>query len=88
MPRYFFHVYDGSSSLDTDGTELPDIYTAQALAIRTSGEILRDMGAKFWNGTEWKLEVADERGDTLFVLRFSAEERPALADMRPDPSAP
>src|SRR4051794_5105035 len=58
MRRYFFHVYDGYSSPDLDGTELPDIYTAQAQAIRTSGEILRDMGAMFWNGTEWKLEVA------------------------------
>ncbi len=53
-----------------------------------SGQILRDMGAKFWNGTEWRLEVADERGDTLFVLNFSAEERPALTDKPPDPSAP
>ena len=44
MPRYFFHVYDGYSSPDLDGTELADIYTAQAEAIRTSGEILRDMG--------------------------------------------
>ena len=42
------------------------------------------MGAKFWNGTEWKLEVADERGDTLFVLRVSAEERPALTDTQPN----
>ena len=62
MPRYFFHVYDGSSSPDADGTELPDIYTAQAQAIRTSGEILRDMGAQFWDGTAWRLEVADARG--------------------------
>jgi hypothetical protein len=88
MPRYFFHVYDGSSSPDTDGTELPDIYTAQAEAIRTSGEILRHMGAKFWNGTAWKLEMADERGDTLFVLRVAAEERPALMDKPTDPGAP
>ena len=88
MPRYFFHVYDGSSSPDMDGTELPDIYTAQAAATRTSGEILRDMGAKFWNGTEWRLEVADERGNILFVLRFSAEERPALTDTPPDPGGP
>jgi hypothetical protein len=85
MPRYFYHVYDGYSSLDTDGTELPDIYTAQAQAIRTSGEILRDMGARFWDGTEWKLEVADERGQILFVLRFSAEEPPILTDKPPDP---
>ena len=50
--------------------------------------ILRDMGAKFWDGTEWKLEVADERGDTLFVLRFSAEERLVVTDQPPDPGAP
>ena len=88
MPRYFFHVYDGSSSPDFDGTELPDIYTAQAVAIRTSGEILRDMGAKFWNGTDWRLEVADARGQILFILRFSAEERSVLTDTPPNPSAP
>ena len=76
MPRYFFHVLDGYSSRDTDGSELPDIYAAQHMAIRTSGEILRDMGAKFWDGTEWTMEVADERGQVLFILRFSAEERP------------
>ncbi|MBD2749565.1 hypothetical protein IC232_23065 [Microvirga sp. BT688] len=75
MPRYFFHVNDGSSVRDSEGTELPDIYAAQDQAIRTSGEILRDMGAEFWNGTEWKLKVTDESDQVLFVLRFSAEER-------------
>ncbi|WP_201861188.1 DUF6894 family protein [Microvirga soli] len=64
-----------TSVRDTEGTELPDIYTAQDQAIRTSGEILRDMGAEFWNGTEWKLEVTGESDQVLFVLRFSAEER-------------
>ncbi|WP_147023010.1 DUF6894 family protein [Microvirga aerophila] len=80
MPRYFFHVTDGHSERDTEGTELPDIYTAQNQAIRTSGELLRDMGGEFWNGTEWKLEVTDEQGQPLLTLRFSAEEHPALTD--------
>jgi hypothetical protein len=88
MPRYFFHVQDSSLSLDEDGTEFPDIYTAQAEAIRTSGEILRDMGAKFWDGTEWRLEVADERGQVLLILRFSAEEQSLPTDLAPDPSTP
>jgi hypothetical protein len=88
MPRYFFHGQDGYSIRDTQGTELPDIYEAQEQAIRTSGEILRDMGAKFWNGTEWELEVTDEHGQVLFILRFSAEERPALRDLRTDLGAP
>jgi len=46
------------------------------------------MGAKFWNSTEWRLEVADERGWALFVLRFSAEERPAMPDAVLIPGAP
>ena len=88
MPRYFFHVHDGTVSRDTEGTELRDIYTAQAEAIHLSGAVLRDIGAKFWNGTEWSLEVADARGCALFVLRFSAEERAVLTDKPPDPGAP
>ena len=74
MPRYFFNVYDGYSSLDQDGTEFPDIYTAQNEAIRLSGEILREEGGRFWNGTEWRLEVTDVSGVVLFVLHFSAHE--------------
>ena len=82
MPRYFFHCYDGYSTIDREGTELPDIYRAQAEAIRLSGELLRDMGAKFWNGTRWTLEVTDERGEVLFALRFSAQENPGLTKSR------
>ena len=85
MPRYFFHVFDGYSAPDQEGSELPDVYTAQAEAIRLSGEILREMGAKFWSATEWRLEVCDEQGRVLFVLRFSAEER--LKD-QPEPTSP
>ena len=85
MPRYFFNVRDGSEILDEDGTDLPDIYAAQAQAIRTSGEILRDLGARFWDGAEWRVEVSDARGTILFVLRFSAEERLEAADETPDP---
>lgn len=87
MPRYFFHVLDGYTARDTDGTELPDIYAAQEQAIHMSGEILRDMGCKFWNGTEWKLEVTDEHGQSLFVLRFSAEEQLVSPNQQRDSSA-
>ena len=74
MPRYFFNIYDGFSERDETGTDLPDIYAAQAEAIRFSGELLRDMGGRFWDGTDWKLEVTAEDMTVLFILRFSAEE--------------
>jgi hypothetical protein len=88
MPRYFFHVIDGYTARDGEGTELPDIYAAQEQAIHMSGEILRDMGGKFWNGTEWKLEVTNEQGQILFALRFSAEEQPVSPDQRRNSGAP
>jgi hypothetical protein len=54
--------------------EMPDVYTAQAQAIVLAGEVLRDMGARFWNGTEWRMEVTDAKSHVLFILRFSATE--------------
>ena len=78
MPRYFFHVEDGFSTKDVEGTELPDIYMAQEEAIRLSGELLREMGGKFWNGTAWRLTVTDETGSILFRLRFSADKGTVL----------
>jgi hypothetical protein len=74
MPRYFFHVHDGCSTRDNDGTELPDIFAAQEEAIRLSGELLSEIGGKFWNGAEWSLEVTDQTERVLFRLRFSADK--------------
>lgn len=88
MPLYFFNVYDGTLApgMDEIGTDLPDIYSAQAEAIRTSGEILRDIGSRFWNEAVWRMEVADRQGVVLFVLRFSIEERLPDLDDGPDPA--
>jgi len=83
MPRFFFHVIDGWSAPDLEGTELEDIHTAQAEAIRTAGELLSQMGARFWNGTEWKMVVTNWERQVLFVLRFSAEEGPGLGSIEP-----
>jgi len=88
MPRYFFHVIDGTSEPDETGTELPDIYAAQAQGVRLSAEILQEIGAQFWNGTDWRLEVTDEHDQIQFVLHFAAEEPTTLADPRPDPPTP
>ena len=76
MPRYFFHVFDGISKPDLEGSECEDIYIAQSEAIRMTGEIMRDLGAKFWDGDDWRLEVTDADGRKLFIVRFSAEEVP------------
>jgi len=59
MPRYFFHVIDGREIIDREGLELSGLKEVRAEAIRTAGAILRDEGDKFWNGTEWHMNVTD-----------------------------
>jgi len=75
MPRDFFHIYDGKPDLDLED-EFADIYLAQSEAIRMSGEVMRDLGAKFWDGREWRLEVTDAEDRKLYIIHFSAEEVP------------
>jgi hypothetical protein len=74
MPRYYFHVMDGHASIDREGLELEGLAQARAQAVQTAGEIIRDSGARFWNGTEWLMTVCDSVGTTVFSLRFTARD--------------
>jgi hypothetical protein len=73
MPRYFFHVHDRRDLPDEDGADLPDLQAVRAEAIRAAGEMLRDLAGAF-TGEEWRMDVTDEEGRPVLVLRFSATE--------------
>ena len=79
MPRYFFHICDGTSALDDTGTELPDIAAARTAALQTSGEIIKQGSMEnLWKGVQWEMKVTDgphPDGRALFVLRFSATQK-------------
>ena len=72
MPRYFFHIHDGSAGPDTEGTDLAGMGQVRFEAVRLTGEILRDMGGRFWRHPEWRLTVTDETGAEVLGLRVSA----------------
>jgi hypothetical protein len=74
VPRYFFHVYDSVDLLDYEGTELTGPDEARVQAVVTAGELLRDVGGRFWNSPEWQLWVIDEAGQRICALKFSAED--------------
>jgi hypothetical protein len=38
-----------------------------------SGEMLRDLGGKFWNNGQWHVRVTDEAGDKVCALTFAAD---------------
>ena len=81
MQRYFFHLKDGSESMDDTGTEFPDLQAVRKQAITWSGEVLRNgAGVMLWDGEPVQLWVTDQpdgKGKTFFTLTFSAAEGPA-----------
>jgi len=43
MSLYFFHVQDGSTTLDAEGLDFPDLDSARYEAICACGELLREV---------------------------------------------
>ena len=74
MPKYFFMVRHGDeTSHDSDGIEFPDVGAVQLEAIKSTGEILRDLDYPIEAGSEWRMEVVDEARKPLFSLRLITE---------------
>jgi hypothetical protein len=74
MPRYFFHVTHERHEPDHEGEELSDKHAAWKEATVTAGQMLQDIDGKLQPGREWRMEVADEFQNTLFVLHINAEK--------------
>jgi hypothetical protein len=75
MPRYYFNVYDGTSSVDDDGAELQDDEAAWQQATTTAGELFKDVDGKFRPDQEWSLEVTDERRKPIYVINISSQKK-------------
>ena len=70
---FFLYIEDGSATIDEEGSEFPDMNSVRDEAVRLSGEILRDMGERFWPEAKWALTVTDEDGRKVLGLRFTAD---------------
>jgi hypothetical protein len=77
--RYFFHVQNGTTRLDGEGVEFPDLAMALREAVLTCGEMLREVPVSLLQDGLWCLWATDQpdnRGARLFTLTVS------LADAR------
>ncbi|MCE4226563.1 hypothetical protein HCU64_22735 [Methylobacterium sp. C25] len=86
MPRFHFHIYDGFTARDPNGTELPDYAAARRMALRVAGELISEEGREVKLGEEWRLEVTDDADLVLFRIDFNITEAPAVPKPAPLPS--
>jgi hypothetical protein len=71
MFRYYFHVRDGRTSIDNEGTEFASLEDARVDAVRLAGAMLTDHAPIFWNEHDWELQVTDAANLTVFTLSFT-----------------
>ena len=74
MPRYFFHRVDGGFDADRIGTELRDIQDARIEAVAFAGETLRKHPDIIWAGHEMTIQVTNESGRRVFMVKISAHD--------------
>lgn len=76
MARYFFHVrYGEESYLDEIGEDLPDNLAAWNEATASAGHSIRDLDGRLKPGTDWRMEVVDERGFVIYTIEVKAQTR-------------
>jgi len=86
--RYFFTILDGKLIVDTEGEYCASWGDMREQAIRTAGECLRDMAAKYPSDLEWQLVVTNESNETVMRLRFALSETPRLSPADPTAAGP
>jgi len=74
MPRYFFHITHERTEIDSVGEDLPDKHAAWKEATVTAGQVLQGIDGNLVPGRDWRMEVADEFQNKLYVLHIRAEK--------------
>lgn len=80
MPRFYFHTNHPAELTvqDDEGVEFATIHEAKGAAVKYAGQLLSDVGEKFWDDADFDLTVTDEDGFILFAMRVVGVEAPAV----------
>ena len=76
MAMYFFHTQTRKRVTDNEGLELPDHAAARTEAIRTAGELIRDVPEGFWSTRPWSVTVTDAAGHVLYEIFLDGVSAP------------
>lgn len=81
MPNYTIHIHQGSHS-NSQPVCLPDVDAARREAIAIFAELARDIANKLPRQPDWRIEVVEPAGATVFRLGVLAEDA-ATSELQP-----
>jgi hypothetical protein len=72
LPRYYFHLYNDEVLRDETGEEFVSPEAARKAAVRGISELIAEQIAEGRQvDLRHRIEIADGRGEILFVIRFA-----------------
>lgn len=74
MPRFFFDITDGTSTLDGEGLEFPGAHAACDAALATLPDIARDE-LRSGPSREVSVVMRDESGRAIFTASLTLQAR-------------
>src|SRR4051812_18911831 len=81
MPRFHFHLEDGTTFRDEEGTVLPNLEAARINAVKLLGHVMADNAREFLSTREWTMNVTDRRDLLLFSVNVASVDAPAAASL-------
>jgi hypothetical protein len=89
MPRFHFHLEDGTTFRDEDGTVLPDLEAARINAVKLLGHVMADNAPQFLSTKVWTMRVTDGSDLMLFSVNVATVDASAgTADASAATSSP
>lgn len=76
MPRYFFTVSDGIELEDPDGSEHPNLASAEHEARLMARDLLADGARAGLSRVRWSIRIVDANGEIQAVVPFDDVVRP------------
>ena len=70
VPRFYFHLYDDITSIDAEGSELPNPAVALQRAITIAREIAAEAVRNGKLVLDHRIEVADDAGAIIGKVQF------------------
>jgi hypothetical protein len=87
MPTYTIHIHQGSQT-NSHPVSLPDVDAARREAIAMFADLARDIANNLPSHPDWRIEVIEPAGGTVFRLSILAEDAAlavfSLDDVRDD----
>ncbi|MBC7985946.1 MAG: hypothetical protein H7X93_04655 [Sphingomonadaceae bacterium] len=76
MPHYNIELRTHDRVWDTVATETDDLTALRIEMAQFVGELLKDHAAKIWEDGDWRVDVTDDSGLILYVMRIGATDSP------------